>query len=105
MEVMPELNTSLLDLNLQCVKPNSALQASLDVHLWTPKMFLIISSCSLSKFFKSITGPQISLPLSDLCPHVLCLPLVPIYGPSCFPFIISSVSPSRCLDYVPGVSS
>ncbi len=29
-------------------KPNSALQASLDVHLWTPKMFLIISSCGIS---------------------------------------------------------
>ncbi len=48
MEVMPELNTSLLDLNLQWYKPNSALQASLDVDLWTPKLFLIISSCSFS---------------------------------------------------------
>ncbi len=33
-------------------KPNSALQASSDVHLWTPNMFLIISSCSfLFKFY------------------------------------------------------
>ncbi len=33
------------------------------------------------------------------------LPLVPIFGPSCFLFIISLVSPSLCLDYAPGVSS
>ncbi len=37
-----------------------------------------------------------SLQLSDLCPmSCVSLPFVPIYGPSCFMFIITSVSPSR----------
>ncbi len=44
-------------------KPNSALQASLDVDLWTPKMFLIISSCSfsievLSQFLNVLLVPK-----------------------------------------------